>query len=397
MKIAWFSYYPIEWSPDAPADVRGMPKLHPATWQRVLIECIKPLEDVEIHIIVLRKDLPRTIEFTSGNVTYHLIKTIGGLRAPSLFWYDTFLVRRRLRMIKPDILHAWGTENGAAAVANRLKTPCLITIQGLATWMAELMTIPAYERFAAFLERRTIPKARMVSAESRFSVRFVRERFPGPEVRHIDLVPDPIFRSVERRPKPKVTRFLFNGLLGPRKGGDILLQALNQLDPNVNWELLVIGGTDPELIRRMRSTTSPQIWSRISFRTNLMPGEVAEELGKATIFVCPTRADTGPMAVKEAALAGVPIVASNIGGVPDYVFPCGNGFLFESGSVEGLVHSLNMSLQHPLFGKGEVNPASLAEIRNKLSVEKMTKSFFQAYNALLPASNTDGNYVDDVV
>lgn len=396
MKIAWFSYYPIEWSPDAPADVRELPKMHPATWQRVLIESMKLRKGVEVHVIVLRKDLPRTVEFTSGNITYHLIKTIGGLRAPSLFWYDTFLVHRRLQQIKPDILHAWGTENGAAVVANRLRAPSLITIQGLATWMAELMDLPAYERFAALLERRTIPKARMVTAESRFSAGFVRERFPGPEVRHIDLVPDPIFRSVERRPDPKVTRLLFNGLLGPRKGGDTLLHALNQMDPKVNWELLVIGGADPEFVRRMRSLTSPEIWSRISFRTNLTPKEVAGELGAATIFVCPTRADTGPMSVKEAALAGVPIVATNIGGVPDYVVPGGNGCLFESGSVEGLVHSLKMAFQHPLFSKGEVHPASLAEIRNKLSVEKMTGEFFQAYNALCRAPNTVGGFVDDV-
>lgn len=384
MKIAWFSYYPIEWSSDAPADVKALPKLHPATWQRVLIESLKRRKGVQIHVVVLRKDLPRNLEFTSGNITYHLIKTIGGFRAPSFFWYDTFLIRRRLRKINPDVLHAWGTENGAALVANRLRQPCLVTIQGLASWMDEIMKVPAYERFAALLEKISIPKARMVSAESSFSAGFVRERFPGPKVCHIDLVPNPIFGQVQRRPDPKVTRLLYNGLLGPRKGGDTLLLALDQLKPTVNWELVVIGGADPEFVAKMRSEIKPELWGRITFRKNLMPDEVAGELGAATLFVCPTRADTGPMAVKEAVLAGVPVVASDVGGVPDYVTPGANGYLFKPGCVEGLVHALHQTFEDPLFRSGQVYPEKLAEVRKRLSVEKMTDEFLQAYHALCP-------------
>jgi len=43
------------------------------------------------------------------------------MRAATLHWVDTLLIRRALRQIQPDLVHAWGNERGAALVATRLK------------------------------------------------------------------------------------------------------------------------------------------------------------------------------------------------------------------------------------------------------------------------------------
>ena len=105
MIVAWFSYFPVEWLPGVPDEVQRVPRQHPASWQRVLLAEFEKTRDLRLHIIVLRKYFERSFRFERNGVTFHLVKTLGGTRAPSLFWVDTVLIQRVLRVIKPDVVH----------------------------------------------------------------------------------------------------------------------------------------------------------------------------------------------------------------------------------------------------------------------------------------------------
>ena len=70
-------------------------------------------------------------------------------------------------------------------------------------------------------------------------------------------------------------------------------------------------------------------------------------------------------------MAGVPVVASAVGGIPDYVIPGENGILFDSGDLDGCVRSIREACAHPLFGQGQVNPDTLTRMRAYLSPETM--------------------------
>jgi glycosyltransferase involved in cell wall biosynthesis len=96
-------------------------------------------------------------------------------------------------------------------------------------------------------------------------------------------------------------------------------------------------------------------------------------------MLCPTRADVSPNSVKESVVAGVPVVASSVGGIPDYVVPDENGILFDSGDLESCIQSIREACAHPLFGRGLVNPEALARMRNYLSPETMGRRFMEAY------------------
>ncbi len=379
MKVAWFSFFPVEWLADAPAEVRALPRQHPATWQRVLLAEFERSPDLKLHVFSLRKEHPRDRCFERNGVTFHLVRTRGGLRAPSLFWYDTVVMGRELKAVRPDVVHAWGTENGAATVAARLRYPSVVTIQGLASWNIKLFPVTGYERLAAWLERWNFRGRGLVTAESRFACDYVRQLGPRLEVRHVDTVPARLFHEIERRPSVDRFRVLFTGHLGPRKGGDLLVRALDQLRGELDLELVVIGDSSPDFVSEMKAVTSAELWSRIQFRQNLTPEEVAGELAQATLFACPTRADTGPTAAKEAAVAGVPIVGAEVGGVPDYVVPGQNGFLCAPGSVESLRDALRQAARHPLLGRGVVAADVLRELRARLDPARMAAEFRAAY------------------
>jgi glycosyltransferase involved in cell wall biosynthesis len=122
---------------------------------------------------------------------------------------------------------------------------------------------------------------------------------------------------------------------------------------------------------------------RITCKSGLSPADIALELSRATILLLPTRADTSPNAVKEAVVAGVPVVASRVGGIPDYVLPGGNGILFTPGSQEEFVGAIRAAAAHPLFSRGLVAPGPLAASREYLSPARMARGFFEAYQSVM--------------
>lgn len=97
----------------------------------------------------------------------------------------------------------------------------------------------------------------------------------------------------------------------------------------------------------------------------------------------PARVDNSPNAVKEAVVAGVPVVASDIGGIPDFVTPGQNGVLFKSGDLKEFIQAIRQACNHPLFRFGRVAPESLTAARAYLSPARMGERFLEAYQATL--------------
>ena len=380
LKVAWITDFPVESLPGVADEIRKLARYN-ATWQRVLLDEIK--QEVDLQVLALRKEISANQSFLWEGVTFHLIKVPGGIRAPSLFWIDTALLRPLLRKLQPDVVHAWGTERGAGLVAQRLGYPYVITIQGLFTWYREQIPLNRYERFAAWLEDRTLPKAPLVTTESVFAVNFLEKRFPGLRVRQAEHAPNWMFHKVQRKPQTAPLRIVFVGSFGYRKGADILVETLDRLQNEFQFELRVLGSLETGLIDALKKKTSPEIWSRLVLRNHLPPEEVAAELAQATLMIFPTRADTSPNAVKEAVVAGLPVAGSRVGGIPDYVFPDKNGVLFEPDSVEACVKATRRALQDPLLSQGKVDESTLRKVREYLSPKVMSARFLSAYREVL--------------
>jgi len=389
LTVAWISHFPVEWLSDAPEQVRLLRPHHPASWQRVLLAELEKVPSLRLHILVLRNELERDFTFERHGVTFHLIKTPRGLRAPSLFWVDTILIRRVLNKIKPDVIHAWGTERGAALVANRLGLPRVVTIQGLVSWYSQIVPPHPHDRLAGVLERYSLPRTPLITTESNFSVQWLRKHFPNSRVEQIEHAPDPIFHRVQRQPQIKPFRFIFVGALDERKGGKFLVQALDRLRSEIPFELIVVGKPDPEITAVLRRRVSPETWGRIIFKGNLTPLEVAQELSTAAMMIFPTLADVSPNAVKEAVVAGVPVVGSAVGGIPDYVIPGRNGILFPAGELKELIEAIRAACRHPLFSRGMVEPGVLAQMRDYLSPALMGRRFLEMYQAARRQGNED--------
>ena len=378
--ILWISDFPVEWLPDAPEPLRSLPRRHPATWQMVLLEEFEKEPSLRLHVALLRNRIERSFSFERKGITFHVLKAPGWGRLGSLFWLDTLLIRRLCHRLKPDLVHAWGMEKGGGVIAHRLGYPYLMTVQGLLAWYKERVPLGAYYGLIERLERVYLPRAPLVTTESSFAVQFLNHRYPRLRVHQAEHAPNRAFFEVQRRPQTTPVHFISVGGLGFRKGTDLLFEALARLDQELAFTLTIISDPAPDYLNSLKTRVPASLWQRTIFKHHLLPNEVARELETPTMLLLPTRADTSPNAVKEAVVAGLPVVASDIGGIPDYVFPGKNGLLFAAGDLPGFVKTIKAACAHPLFSRGSVEQEALVQTRAYLSPERMAKNFLAAYH-----------------
>ncbi|WP_165078577.1 MULTISPECIES: glycosyltransferase [unclassified Desulfovibrio] len=113
--------------------------------------------------------------------------------------------------------------------------------------------------------------------------------------------------------------------------------------------------------------------------------DVAPLLSCADVFLLPSRVEGFPNAIMEAMTAGVPVVASNVGGVPDLVRHGEDGFLHEAGDVEGMAESVRRLLADTET-RTRLGNGGRQRILEEFSLQKLGDRVLARYAELLEKS-----------
>lgn len=169
--------------------------------------------------------------------------------------------------------------------------------------------------------------------------------------------------------------FLFIGELRDLKGVDVLLKALAKLN-SYKPVTAVIVGSGPDAARLKALAAELTLGSRVRF-AGAMPAREALSLGRC--LVVPSRAESLPYVVLEAGAAGMPLVATNVGGIPEIV--AGTHIrLIPPGDVAALTTTLHHMLDKPdaaLLDAKELRSA----VQRKFTVEAMADKVLAFYAA----------------
>ncbi len=166
--------------------------------------------------------------------------------------------------------------------------------------------------------------------------------------------------SQERKAAPR-RRFAYLGTVAPHKGLHVLIEALMGLSKR-EWSLDIVGnaGIDPGYTARLRSLAQND--ERIRFPGAVPPSQHARLWPSIDVLVLPSLWwENSPLAVLEALAAGIPVVASRTGGIPEIV-PPGAGALAPPGDVEALRAVLGEVLEGRLLA-GPLDPLPLKTVR----------------------------------
>ncbi|MGY1663051.1 glycosyltransferase family 4 protein [Geodermatophilus sp. SYSU D00705] len=169
-------------------------------------------------------------------------------------------------------------------------------------------------------ESAVLGSARAVVTTSDWTRRRVLERYRLPagrvHVAHPGTEPAPV--------SPRTTgggRLLCVGTLSRLKGQDLLLEALGTLT-GLPWRCSLVGPLDrhPDFVSALaRAATATGIADRVRMPGTRTGAALRREYGDADLLVLPSRAETFGMVVPEALAAGVPVLATAVGGVREAV------------------------------------------------------------------------------
>ena len=134
---------------------------------------------------------------------------------------------------------------------------------------------------------------------------------------------------------------LFVGQMEIHKGIYTLLEAVKKL-PVTSYQLLVTVIGSGSQLEKVRELTKDD--KHISVLGDLPNNKVMQHFQKADIFVMPTLTyENQPTVVLEAFSRGVPVIASNLGGISEMV-SIDNGWLFEAGNAKELSDKIKQSI-----------------------------------------------------
>jgi glycosyltransferase involved in cell wall biosynthesis len=159
-----------------------------------------------------------------------------------------------------------------------------------------------------------------------------------------------IKRIPRRKKATSGVRFGFIGTLGPHKGCDLLIRAFKRL-PRAAEATLSIHGGGEEFSAFQKELKRLARWdARITFVGPFPPPRVGEVLAALDVLIVPSRwYENTPMVIYEAFAAGVPVVATDLGGMSEVVEHGKNGLLFPLDDVDGLARSLRRLTEEPIL------------------------------------------------
>jgi glycosyltransferase involved in cell wall biosynthesis len=128
--------------------------------------------------------------------------------------------------------------------------------------------------------------------------------------------------------------------LTPWKGVDKLIEILPHIKREIADVNLVIVGEGPELVNLQKLAQSKKIEKNVIFTDKISPNQIPYYLKAANVFALYSGYEGLPHVIIEAMASGVPIVASNKGGIPELIEDNINGILVPYGNLETLKQAI---------------------------------------------------------
>jgi glycosyltransferase involved in cell wall biosynthesis len=289
-----------------------------------LLEGLSERPELELHIISCAKRPMSAPEKLAKNIWFHLlhVKQSGWLR--SVYSGCVLAIRKKLREIRPDLVHGQGTERYCALAAAFSGFPSVITIHGNMIQLARLLrpTPGSYLWCSAILERFTLPRTSGVFCNSQYTEsavgRHARQTWRVPNAVRTAFFETPLRSSPLEASKPKILNV---GTIAAHKRQIELLELAQQLyEAGHSFQLEFIGDANPgnkyaaRFLRRVGSAERSGFALYVGLKS--LP-ELIACLDSASALIHVPSGEAFGLVVAEALARNLKFFGATVGGVPD--------------------------------------------------------------------------------
>lgn len=254
-----------------------------------------------------------------GSLPFSVLRTPMNGRGQVLYGYRGWVrsVRTVLERLRPDIVQGQALVHNASATVAWGGCPRVVAAHGNPLADARLAYGPGIRHAVEFALRRTVTHS-LASADAVTNVTpdWRVNCTIEPDV-HV-YIPNPIEDAFfADRPAPHVRRVLYFGGRRLIKGLDLLLAGWPSVREAVPDATLELFGVARETVARMSSIPLSESHG-LRFHDALPHDDVATHMKEGGVLVVPSRFEVAPVVIPEAWAAGIPVVATAVGGVPAF-------------------------------------------------------------------------------
>jgi glycosyltransferase involved in cell wall biosynthesis len=325
------------------------PQPHIGIAPGALLQGFALLPEIEVHVVSCLKEPLRSPEKIAPNIFYH------GVVVPRMGWLRTGYqgciraVRKKTREIQPDIVHGQGTERDCAISAVLSGFPNVLTVHGNMRLIARVLRAKflSYHWLAARLESFVLPRTNGVVCITNYTRNAVKLLAKNTWV--LPNAVDSSFFEINVAPVSGHTPvILCIGTIDRRKNQIAFIHALDSLANEQKFKVLFLGRPEPGVYGE-EFLKLVQVRNWCEHVGVVGRDQMRKYFQSAALLVLPTLEDNCPLVVLEAMAAGVPVLASNVGGVPDLIQHEVNGLLCDPQRPETFRAAVCRFLEDPPF------------------------------------------------
>ncbi len=305
------------------------------------------------------------------------------------FSVSTFFRRQRrdfdalLRQYKPDLVHAQGAD-ASGYLAVRSGWPAVVTIHGILSECARLRTnlVKRLRELAQarLTEHHVVERAAHIIAISPYVANYYRSRLHG-AIYDVPNAVAPQYFELER--KPVAGRLLFAGRISRGKGLIDLVHAVARVSEMVSEVILAGAAPDRDFASQLRAVIDDAgQTSKFGIMGLLDERSLLDEFAKASALVLPSYQETAPMVIQQAMAAGLPVIATRVGGIPNQIDDEASGMLFDAGNINQLADRLRRVLTDQELSR-RLAMAAQARATESFTAEKVAFATRAAYRRVL--------------
>lgn len=258
--------------------------------------------------------------------------------------YFRLAMKRRvnavLREIRPDIVHY----HSFSDLSLSCEFPNVVTIHGIAErdvlFKGNLLSRWPRWLLEVLIEARSRARIQNVVMISQYAHQLLKGKMHGGRAWFISNPIDPTYFDVPRHAKRG--RVFSCSRISPLKNTLGLIEAFAFVaEAMPEAELRIAGAENPKYEALcVRRVTELQLQERVKFLGYLGIPQIQRELAETHCAILPSFQENLPLTIAEAMAAGVPVVASRVGGVPEMILPGVTGILVDPHSRESIAQGM---------------------------------------------------------
>jgi len=347
-----------------------------------LLEGLVGNPDCEIHIVSCVHRAMTAPAKIAENIYYHAVEVGKWGWSRGGYLGCILAVRRKLQEIQPGLVHGQGTERYCALAAVFSGFPNVLTIHGNMRHIAVVSHARPFSFLwmAARLEGLVLPRTDGVVCITNYTRNAVKDL-----ARRTWLVPNAVdasFFDVQAAPDlnaPPVG--LCVGTICGYKNQNAFIRALDPLAKEKKFKLVLLGQPEAgDYGREFLQLVRERPWCEHAGFVNR--DQLKARLKAASFLALPTREDNCPMVVLEAMAAGVPVLASKIGGVPDLIESEKTGIFCDPDQPESFREGVAVLLADREFSR-QLAVAAKMDARRRFHPQVVARQHLEIYRQVL--------------